>query len=185
MIVRTVHLIFIGAVLALLVSCQREEQGPVAETSEKEAPTQESWDSTVVLSVRGQNRAKVWAGHILKFEESRMIKMDENIRVDFFDDDGARVSVLTAEGGEVNEESQDLTALGGVLVLSEGGSRLTTERLKWDNVRQKIISDTLVTIQSGDEEVTGIGFESDADLEHWRIKENITGTLKRRIPDRH
>lgn len=182
MILRTtVGLLCVGLVLVSLMTCQRGEQPPMSETAAGETPAQESWDSTVILSVRGQNRAKVWAGHILKFEESHIIKMDENIQVDFFDDHGNHISVLTAEGGEVNEVSQDLRAFGNVLVLSEGGSRLKTERLEWHQGSQKIISDTLVTIQSDGEKVSGVGFESDADLKRWQIKERITGTVKRRI----
>ncbi|UCE17993.1 MAG: LPS export ABC transporter periplasmic protein LptC [Gemmatimonadota bacterium] len=181
MISRTVDTFFFGIALLSLLSCQRGEQRPMSEATGKETPSQESWNSTVILSVRGQNRAKVWAGHILKFEESHIIKMDERIQVDFFDDNGNHVSVLTADGGAVNEISQNLTAFGNVLVLSEGGSRLKTEKLEWHNESQRILSDTLVTIQSGDEEITGVGFESDADLEHWKIKENITGVVKRRV----
>jgi LPS export ABC transporter protein LptC len=157
----------------------------MSEPAGEEIPAQESWDSTVILSVRGQNRARVWAGHILKFEENHMIKMDENIQVDFFDDSGNRVSVLTAEGGEVNEVTQDLRAFGNVLVLSEGGSRLKTEKLEWHNKSQKIISDTLVTIRSEDEEVVGVGFESDADLEHWQIKKSISGVIRRKVRGEH
>jgi LPS export ABC transporter protein LptC len=107
--------------------------------------------------------------------------MDENIKVDFYDENGDHVSILTAQGGEVNETSQDLQAIGNVVVLSDGGSRLETERLKWHNSTQKIVSDTLVTIKRGEEEVIGVGFESDADLEHWEIKENVTGVVKRKL----
>ena len=183
MILRTTYIIIIGIAVLSLMSCQRGEQRPMSETSEKETPTQESWDSTIILSVKGQNRAKVKAGHILKFEESHIIKMDESIQVDFFDDSGDHVSVLTADAGEVNEVSQDLIAFGHVLVLSDGGSRLETDKLEWRHQSQKIVSDTLVSIQSEDEEVTGVGFESDANLEHWQIKKSITGVVKRKVTD--
>lgn len=153
----------------------------MSETTGQETPGQESWGSTVILSVRGQNRAKVWAGHILKFEESHIIEMDQKIRVDFFDEQGDHISVLTAERGEVDEISQDLKAVGKVIVISDEGSRLVTERLEWHNRTQKIVSDTLVTISSGDEKLTGMGFESDADLQHWQIRESVTGIVKRRV----
>lgn len=177
---RTALVLLTIAAFLSLSGCQRRERQPMSETRGKETPAQESWGSMVILSVRGQNRAKVWAGHILKFEQSHIIKMDQDIKVDFYDEQGDHISVLTAEGGEVDETTQDLKAIGKVVVISDEGSQLETERLKWCNQTQKIVSDTLVTISSGDEEVTGMGFESDADLQHWQIKENVTGIVKRR-----
>lgn len=174
-------LLFSVIVGLYLCGCQVGEQQTMSETTGKEAPDQELWKSTVVLSVRGQNRAKVWAGHIQKFAESHTIKMDDNIKVDFYNENGDHVSVLTARGGEVDETAQDLKAMGNVIVISDDGSRLETERLRWHNSTQKIISDTLVTIKSGGEEVTGVGFESDANLKHWEIKGNVTGIVKRKL----
>lgn len=160
--------------------CQGDGQPPMSETSAKSAPDQELWGSTVILSVRGQNRAKVWAAHILKFEDKHIIQMDGNIKVDFYNESGHHVSVLTAQGGEVDESTQDLQARGTVVVVSDEGARLETERLRWHNETQKILSDTLVTIIREGERVEGIGFESDADLEHWEIRENVTGVVKRK-----
>ena len=180
-ILRIVYILFTPVAFLCLVGCQGGEQRPISEVTGKETPDQELWGSTVILSVKGKSRAKVWAKHILKFEESHIIKMDGHIKVDFYDEHGNHVSALTAAGGEVDESSQDLKAVGNVVVISDAGSHLETERLQWHNSTQRIISDTLVTIRSGDEEVAGMGFESDANLEHWEIKENVTGVVKRRI----
>ena len=166
--------------LAGLVGCQGDGGPPMSETSTEGAPDQELWGSTIILSVKGQNRAKIWAGHILKFEEKHTIRMDGNIKVDFYNEQGRHVSVLTAQGGEVDETSQDLQARGTVIVISDEGARLEAERLNWHNATQKIQSDTLVTIIRDGETVKGIGFESDADLEHWEIRENVTGVVRRR-----
>jgi LPS export ABC transporter protein LptC len=160
--------------------CQGEGQPPMSERSEQNGPDQELWGSTIILSVRGQTRAKVWAQHILKFEEKHIVQMDGKVKVDFYNEQGTHVSVLTAQGGDVDESSQDLQARGNVVVISDEGACLETERLRWHNATQKIVSDTLVTITRDDETVMGIGFESDADLEHWEMKENVTGVVKRR-----
>ena len=177
---RMICVLFACSLVTSFSGCGGKDEQPTSEATGKETPAQELWGSTVILSVRGHNRAKVWAGHILKFEESRLIKMDEGIRVDFYDEHGDHISVLTAENGEVDETTQDLTAVGNVVVVSDKDSRLESERLQWHHGTQKIVSDTLVTIRSGDEEVTGVGFESDADLEHWSIREDVSGIVRRK-----
>jgi LPS export ABC transporter protein LptC len=161
--------------------CNVKDQHPVSNVADKETAHQEIWGSTVILSVKGQQRAKVKAVHILKFEERHLVQMDGGITVDFYDANGRHVSVLTAHRGEVDNTSQDLMAAESVIVNADSGSRLETERLKWQNATQKIVSDTLVTITRGEEHIVGMGFESDADLEHWKIKESVTGLMKRRL----
>ena len=90
--------------------------------------------------------------------------------MDFFNDPDIHTSQLTADAGEVNERLNDLTATGNVVVVSDSGETLHTEKLLWSNRRQKIFSELDVMITTGTDTLYGVGFESDAALNSWTIK---------------
>jgi len=58
-----------------------------------------------------------------------------------------------------------------VVVISDSGETLHTEKLLWNNKLQKILSEVEVMITTGTDTLYGVGFESDAALNSWTIKE--------------
>lgn len=132
-------------------------------------PQQESWNSTVTLSDSGRVRAVIHAGYIRVFENPRETHLSERVRVHFFDDEGHQTSVLTSERGKVDDLTNDLEAIDHVLVVSTDSTELRTDRLFWDNKRQKIHTPDFVYITSPKEKVQGRGFESDHTLRNYRI----------------
>lgn len=135
----------------------------------KTLPQQESWNSTVMLSDSGKTRAVIYAGRIREFENPRETLLDLNITVHFYGEDGKETSVLTARGGKVDEMTNNLEASGDVLVVSNDSTRLRTERLFWDNKRQRVHTSDYVFITSPKEKVEGKGLESDQQLRNYRI----------------
>jgi LPS export ABC transporter protein LptC len=146
-----------------------------------EVPDQEMWDSQVILTSTGKQNAIMFAQHISKFEKRKEIKL-EGVRVNFFDDQGESTSVLTSRYGRVDELTSNLEAFDSVVVVTRKNATLATERLRWESGAEKIISDTAVRITTDIDTVTGVGFESDPDLEHWEIKSNVKGSFRREVP---
>ena len=132
-------------------------------------PSQESWGSTVEFSDSGVTKAILKAGHIFAFDNSRQTFLDQGVHVDFFDSYGRHSSVLTSERGNVDEATNNLEATGNVVVRSDSGVVVVTDKLFWDNARQKIYSDAFVKITSPTEKLQGQGFESDQNLKNYRI----------------
>jgi hypothetical protein len=59
---------------------------------------------------------------------------------------------------------------GNVIAHSDSANMtLYTERLEWDETRNKILSDEFVTITTDVDTFYGVGFESDVDLKYWKI----------------
>ena len=55
-------------------------------------------------------------------------------------------------------------------VVSDSGVTLFTDTLSWDNVREKIFTDDSVKfITESQDTLYGIGFESDVELNNWKI----------------
>lgn len=138
---------------------------------EKEYPSQEGWNSDLFLTSAGHLQAVVRYGHMLKYDEKKLILFDEGVEVDFYDAEGSHASRLTSERGEYHETTEDVIGLGNVVVVSDSGVTLQTEVLRWDNGLMKILSDTVVTVITPDRDTLyGVGFESEPDLSRWIIR---------------
>ncbi|MBN1895420.1 LPS export ABC transporter periplasmic protein LptC [bacterium] len=161
--------ICLAAFLLAASGCRRSGKGAVEEV----APSglqQEGWNSVILISSSGRLQARVQYGHMVQRENSRLIHFDEGVGVDFYDETGRHNSRLDSEKGIYDEESQDVTGLGRVVVVSDTGITLKTERLRWIQKKEKIVSDThVVFIQEGDT-LYGVGFESDSDLKNWELE---------------
>lgn len=172
-------IIAVLAWMLIISGCQNQGDNPASEEAEQKLPDQESWNSTIIFTVEGKRSAIVRAGHIEKYLQSGITEADQKVEVQFFDEAGNPSSTLTAEKGIVDEKTQDLEAMGNVVVVSQKGVKLETERLRWDNGRRKILSNGFVKLSTEKKVVTGTGFESDQALEHWRIKKNIRARVER------
>jgi len=174
--------IFAGIILfsILCVGCEEKIQPSVLTTSDSRTlPQQESWNSTIVVSDSGRVSAIIIAGNVRVYETSHLTQMSQGVRVRFFDAKGAQTSILTSEKGSVDEITNNLEANTNVVVVSNDSSRMTTQRLKWDNERRLIYTpkDEYVEITTERENLQGYGFESDQSLKNYRIF-RVTGQTK-------
>ena len=63
-----------------------------------------------------------------------------------------------------------LQAIDNVIVESDSGVTLYTDTLSWDNTAEIIFTNDLVMITTeSNDTLYGIGFESDVNMEHWKI----------------
>lgn len=166
------------AVLALL-GCQSGE--PSGEGgSPSSLPDQEIDGFTLTQTRDGE---KVWvlrADRALVFEEAGRVEMTD-FRVDFFKETGDVRSTLTARNGLLLKRTNDMEAFGNVLLYAEDGTRLTTERLTWNERTGKIQSDRFVRVVQGRDEFTGVGLEADPDLKNLRVMSDFKAYV--RTPD--
>lgn len=162
--------------ILFLAGCQEKMKPTVVPVSGR-LPDQESWNSTIVFSDSGETRGVLWAGHVLVFNSENKTYLGDSIRVDFFNDDGQHTSYLTADSGIVDNNTNNLEAIGHVYVHSDSGTSLWTQELFWNNKTQKVTSDVFVKIVSPREEIEGVGFRSNRDLTDYRIF-NVKGEAK-------
>lgn len=148
--------------------------------SERVYPDQESWDSEIVLTKDGRRRAVIVAGHLEKYNDRAEIILNEKVHVDFFDIEETHLSHLSSDSARVYERTNDMVAQGNVVVVSDSGVTLYTEELKWNNKRERIVSDVFVKLVTDEDTLTGIGFESDSNLENWVIF-NPSGVTDREV----
>jgi LPS export ABC transporter protein LptC len=162
------------AVLLVLLAlgclgCEEKLRPAVVPEATGDLPSQESWRSTVTFTDSGRVKAVLWSGHIAMFADRRMTELAESVHVDFYNEFEEHTSTLTARRGRVNDLTQDFEAFENVVVASDSGTVLRTERLFWTNATQKIHTDAFVDITSPTERIMGNGMESDQGLRHYRI----------------
>jgi len=169
------------SVLCGLLHCQRLDEGTSSGPgATSEVPDQESWNSRIILSDKGETSAIIRAGHIRQFEKRQIAEIDSGLVVDFYAKDGTHASVLTAERGVYHRSTQDMEALGNVTVISDAGDTLKAEELRWNNTQRKILADGPVRMSNPQGVQTGVGLRSSANLEDWTLSK-VTGQYEGKL----
>ena len=106
-----------------------------------------------------------------------MTVMPKGVFVTFFDEDEKVSATLKAGYAVRYEQSNIMEVKFGVEVLNKKGEKLKTEKLKWDESKQRIYTDAEVTITTGKEIITGRGLESNQDFSKYEMKQ-ITGIIQ-------
>ncbi len=167
-------IIFIGG----LVGCEQRIRPSIVEGMDaEELPDQESWDSTIIVSNEGVVSAIIHAGYIAVFSEKKITLLENGVHIDFYNEEGEITSVLVSDRGEVDDETQDLSGYGNVVIEGDDGTVLETEEIHWENKTEQIHTDKFVKITSPDEIIEGYGMESDAGLNNYTIY-RVTGQTR-------
>ena len=160
---------FVTMLMLFSPGCSSPTSAGTGETSEGR-PDQESWEVTISMTDAGIQRAIVQAGHLEKFNDRLYILLDQKVEVDFFDLEEKHTSRLTSQLAEVDEKSDFMRAIQNVVVKSDSGVTLFTDTLSWDHAQGTIYTDDSVMITTEKQDTLyGIGFESDVQMEHWKI----------------
>jgi LPS export ABC transporter protein LptC len=167
-----------GLVLCALLAagCSTGKRTKVIGTG-AELPDQEVTDFVLTETDQGKIQWTLYARYAATYQAKNLV-VSRDIRVDFFDDKGARSSELTANEGEIQQQTRDMTARGKVVLQTTEGTRMTTDELHFSNTLQQITSDKLVRIDRGGDVLEGVGFASDPDLHHFEFKTQVHATVR-------
>ena len=154
--------------LIIAASCYKE---PLENVPSRDGmPDQESWGVNIILTDQGIIRAKVSSGHLEKYNEKKFIMLDSSVIVDFYDQKEQHTSVLYSEKAEVDQQSNDMKAIGNVVAVSDSGITLFSDNLIWDSKSERLHTKEQIMITTPEADTLyGVGFESDSDLKNWKI----------------
>ena len=129
----------------------------------------EMWDPFIILTREGNKMVEAKSKKLYQNQNESALLVG-NVMVDFYNDEGNHISILHSDSAWINEHNNDLKAHGNVHVVSDSGYTLTTHQIIWDNSYKMIIAnDSVMFTTSEGDTLYGVGFESDSDLEEWRI----------------
>jgi len=138
------------------------------DTSEK-LKENEIWSPIIILSREETRLVKVKSDKLYK-NTNEMALLVGNVVVDFYNEEGHHISILYTDSARIDENSNNLHAHGNVYVVSDSGYTLSTSELLWDNRYEMIVAeDSVMFTHTAGDTLYGIGFESDIDLERFKI----------------
>ena len=150
-------------------ACQSNELQKSGKTRQGR-PDAESWDAVITLTNKGAKRGVIRSGHLEKYNDNEFILLDQNVDADFFNEEEVFTTNLKSLVAEIDEEEDFLVAIGNVVVVTDSGVTLFTDTLSWDNQKEKVFtSDSVIFITEKKDTLYGIGFESDIELNNWKI----------------
>ena len=165
---RTIRIIVWLILASLFITCGSKGESDNSDSTE-ELIENEIWNPLIILS-REESRIVAAKAEKLYKSSNELALLVGNVEVDFFSEEGDHISILYSDSAQINEQSNNLHANGNVFVVSDSGYTLTTSKILWDNRYKMIIAEDSVmfTTTEGDT-MYGVGFESDMDLDQWRI----------------
>ncbi len=159
---------FLG--LVFLAACGKPSIVKQRGASKDMYPDQESWESTIIISRDGHLVARAKSNRMIKHEDRQQANLFGEVEVDFYNEQGEHVSLLLADSADIHMRTHNLSAFGNVIIHSDSGLVLLTDKLEWNDQYDMLFTEDSVTFTSTESDTLyGIGFESDVDLTHWRI----------------
>ena len=165
---RTIRIIVWLILASLFITCGSRGESDNSDFTE-ELIENEIWNPLIILS-REESRIVAAKAEKLYKSSNDLALLVGSVEVDIFSEEGDHISILYSDSAQINEQSNNLHANGNVFVVSDSGYTLTTSKILWDNRYKMIIAEDSVmfTTTEGDT-MYGVGFESDIDLDQWRI----------------
>lgn len=153
--------------ITALMSCSYSPQEEEFASGPADLPNQEGWDSEVIITRDGIVQMKLKYRHMMRWDNKNLTTFRSGFRADLYEK-GAHSAWLTADSGEIRHNN--LLAFGSVVVTSDSGLSLNSTNLRWDDFKKRVFADGLVCITTQEDTLYGYDFESDQELNNWKLK---------------
>ena len=178
MSVRRMGLAVAVALVGLSAGCKRTRDPATAPTSAMaDSADQVMFAARAILTDKGLMRAELFGDTAYFFDDNTRVEL-RVVKTNFFTSTGAASAVLTSKEGTYRTQGS-MEARRDVLVVSTDGRRLSTQQLRFDQVRNEISSDSAFVLTEPGRRVAGIGFVSDPNMNNVRILKTTSGSTGR------
>jgi LPS export ABC transporter protein LptC len=168
-----------GALSALLAlaACEGEPPTPPAgdELLQMQADMVSYDMTTYFTNAQGIRTGKIDADTALFFQDSTVVHM-QGVNMTVNEENGALRATVTSDHGRYDERTQQMHALGNVvLVMPDGNRRVESGELYYDPVTEKMWSDSAFTYSREGQVTRGTCFQSNLDFTTFTVC-NIRGS---------
>jgi LPS export ABC transporter protein LptC len=164
----------------LLVGCEKQRSAPKNfQEYREDLPLSESYDITYRYKINSREKAKIHAPHLLKEPRDKkdpITVADSGVKIRFFDEQGELKSRMTADRARLKPDKGYAKAMGNVVVINNKGDTLNTEKLIWNNKKDRIYTDAFVKIHTPKEIILGDSLRAASDFSWYKIYK-IRGTI--------
>ncbi len=134
-------------------------------------------DVQCYLSTNGELQALLLAKIMYRYHDTLpRIIFPNQLHVDFFGKDQKIQSYLNAKKGIYYESQGKVLLEDSVVVVRQNGDTLKTNKLTWEQSRHSFYTDENIEIRQRSKTIYGRGFESDDQLQNFRI-DSLTGVM--------
>ena len=121
------------------------------------------------LTASGVREGRVQADTAYWFSDSATVKL-KGMRLVFYNSDGTERASVTADAGELDENTDRMVARGNVvLIVLSDGRRIETAELNYNPGEDRIWSDSMTVMNDGGVVSRGMGFNSDLQFRQTRV----------------
>ncbi|MCD6023595.1 MAG: hypothetical protein K0Q91_511 [Fibrobacteria bacterium] len=165
--------------LAAFTACSRKGDETKYPHDARRLPLTEYDDTTVLDMHDGSHKAwRLVTTHLVRWPGAELVHATP-VDLSMYDSVGAFLMRVTADSGAVDEAVTFLLARGRVFGRSAKGMELRTDSLRWDKRLNEVRTDAAVRVLSENGDIlTGRGFTSDANLDHWQILSDVKGVFQ-------
>lgn len=163
-------------ITGLFFSCKRQSTNEILSESKDSLPSFTLFDSYITYSDSGLSRVKIFSDKMDRYgEKFSLYKMEDGIKVVFYNEQMQVISELTADYGEVREEDKIMEVKRNVVFINEKGEKLNTEHLIWQQDSAKIFTEGKVKITQEGSIIHGNGLIANETFSKYKILD-VTGT---------
>ena len=170
--------VFVCAILAVFfLGCEEiEEPKPWIRV---ERPQMLFTDTTLLDSYdKGVLNWRLKTAYLERWADKEIVTV-RPVFVDIYDSIGERVAFLRADSGSLDMTFTYVYAYGHVYALTPKGASVRADSLLWNKKDNLVRTASYVRVVSEDGDVLqGVGFESDAQFDNWKILSNVTGIFQ-------
>ena len=168
---------FLISLFPYFTSCENDIEKIKLITAKDKLPVETAKNIEVLYSDSGKVQVKISAVEMNQFAtEDPYLELPKGVRVSFYDEHLQVKSWLRANYAIKYERKNIMEARNNVVIVNEKGEQLNTERLIWDETKEKFFSDEFVKIATADEIIYGKGFEANQNFTKYKIFK-INGTI--------
>jgi LPS export ABC transporter protein LptC len=174
-------IIFVVIILSAIGHTGCTKTGDYSTLPKGRIPDQEIWNAVITVTRNGKPDSRIFASHMVQYPNSNEMIISDSMRIDFYRD-GKHESYLTADSGMVNDKTEDIVAIGNVVMVSDSGFTAYTDSLFWLNDSDKVYTNSAIQIYSEEDTLYGTNFVSDVKFENWTIF-NPLGKTRRQLDE--
>jgi len=163
---------FVVLVIALTAAgCKNDPEAIRALTGKHNAQEDKAKGVTFIYSQNGAVSMRVYARDFVRNNNPHRpyIDMNNELKLEFFNDSGEIQAVLTADSSRFYENQHDFIVWDSVVIISSKGEQLNTDELIWNESAQKFFTEKPVRITTASEVLYGDGMEANRDFTWYRI----------------
>jgi LPS export ABC transporter protein LptC len=166
----------VSAYAAVAVAC-RGIEGPPTTVMEGDSADNVVFGIKHSISTDGMRRVRIEADTGYYYEAQQAVELRQ-LTVIFYSTEGAESSRITADWGTYNYRTGNMVARTNVVGITPDGRRLTTSKLEYNQVADRLETDEPFVFDSPDEYLEGSGFSADRDFRNVRVTNPREGRVR-------